>query len=102
MAQIVDRYGNPFYKSVLADPQTSRLGWVTREFAEHPSRGLTPLKLHRILEDAEQGNLEAQADLFTDMEEKDGHIYAEMSKRKRALLTLDWRVEPARNASAAE
>ena len=102
MAQIIDRYGNPFDKSVLADPQTSRLGWVTREFANHPSRGLTPLKLHRILEDAEQGNLEAQADLFTDMEEKDGHIYAEMSKRKRALLTLDWRVEPARNASAAE
>ncbi len=54
MAQIVDRYGNPFDKSILADPQTSRLGWVTREFAEHPSRGLTPLKLHRILEDAEQ------------------------------------------------
>lgn len=102
MAQIVDRYGNPFDKSILADPQTSRLGWVTREFAEHPSRGLTPLKLHRILEEAEQGNLEAQADLFTDMEEKDGHIYAEMSKRKRALLTLDWRVEPARNASASE
>lgn len=102
MAQIVDRYGNPFDKSVLADPQTARLGWVTREFAGHPSRGLTPLKLHRILEDAEQGNLEAQADLFTDMEEKDGHIYAEMSKRKRALLTLDWRVEPARHASAAE
>ena len=54
MAQIIDRYGNPFDKSVLADPQTSRLGWVTREFANHPSRGLTPLKLHRILEDAEQ------------------------------------------------
>ena len=102
MAQIVDRYGNPIDKVVLTDPQTSRLGWVTREFAEHPSRGLTPQRLHRILEDAEQGNLESQADLFTDMEEKDGHIFADMSKRKRALLTLDWSVEPPRKASAAE
>lgn len=102
MAQIVDRFGKPIDKAVLTEPQTSRLGWVTREFADHPSRGLTPIKLHRILEDAELGNLEAQSDLFTDMEEKDGHIFAEMSKRKRALLTLDWRVEPPRNASAAE
>ena len=46
-------------------------------------------RLPRILEEAERGNLEAQSDLFCDMEERDGHLYAEMSKRKRALLTLD-------------
>ncbi|RQU97590.1 DUF935 domain-containing protein, partial [Burkholderia cenocepacia] len=44
----------------------------------------------------------AQSDLFTDMEEKDGHIAAEMSKRKRVLLTLDYDVKPPRGASAAE
>lgn len=38
-------------------------------------------KLPRILEEAERGNLEAQSDLFCDMEERDGHLYAEMSKR---------------------
>lgn len=102
MAQIVDQFGQPIQKEVLHEPQTARVGWVTREFAEHPSRGLTPQRLARILEDAEQGNLAAQADLFTDMEEKDGHILAEMSKRKRALLTLDWSIAPPRNASAAE
>ncbi|WP_054285938.1 DUF935 domain-containing protein [Gulbenkiania mobilis] len=102
MPQILDQYGSPIQHEVLTEPQTARVGWVTREFAEHPSRGLTPQKLHHILEDAEQGHLAAQADLFTDMEEKDGHIFAEMSKRKRAILTLDWSVEPPRNASAAE
>ena len=102
MAQILDQYGKPIQREVLEEPQTARVGWVTREFAEHPSRGLTPQKLHHILEDAEQGHLAAQADLFTDMEEKDGHIFAEMSKRKRALLTLDWSIEPPRNASATE
>lgn len=102
MPQILDQHGNPIQREVLAEPQTARVGWVTREFAEHPSRGLTPQKLHHILEEAEQGQLAAQADLFTDMEEKDAHIFAEMSKRKRAILTLDWRIAPPRNASAAE
>ncbi|BBF86287.1 Mu-like prophage FluMu protein gp29 [Aquitalea magnusonii] len=102
MPQILDQHGNPIQREVLTEPQTARVGWVTREFAEHPSRGLTPQKLHHILEEAEQGQLAAQADLFTDMEEKDAHIFAEMSKRKRAILTLDWRIAPPRNASAAE
>lgn len=102
MTRILDQYGKPIQREVLSEAQTARVGWVTREFAEHPSRGLTPQKLHRILEDAEQGQLAAQADLFTDMEEKDAHIFAEMSKRKRAILTLDWSIAPPRNASAAE
>jgi len=87
---ILDQHGRPLSSDALTQPQTSRIRHVKREWAEHPSRGLTPHRLHRILEDAEQGNLTAQADLFTDMEEKDGHVYAEMSKRKRAILTLDW------------
>lgn len=102
MAQIVDQYGQPIQREVLDEPQTANLGWVTHEFADHPSRGLTPRRLHSILEDAERGDLAAQADLFTDMEEKDAHVFAEMSKRKRAILTLDWSITPPRNASAAE
>lgn len=56
----------------------------------------------RIMEDAEQGNLIAQADLFADMEEKDGHIMSEMSKRKRAILTLPWEIHEPKNATPAE
>lgn len=102
MVQILDQFGNPIPREVLREQQTAQLGWVAREFAEHPSRGLTPQRLARILEAAEQGDLTAQADLGSDMEEKDAHISAELSKRKRALLTLDWRIEPPRDASAAE
>ncbi|HHJ12297.1 MAG TPA: DUF935 domain-containing protein, partial [Chromatiales bacterium] len=40
--------------------------------------------------------------LFADIEEKDGHVFAEMGKRKRALLGLDWTIRPPRNASRAE
>jgi len=91
---IVDRYGNPLVpENLINNPaQVSRVGWLTREFSAHPSRGLTPAKLARILEDAEQGNMIAQCQLFEDMEEKDAHLAAEMSKRKRAPMGLDWSV----------
>lgn len=102
MTQILDQFGNPIRRDVLAEPQTARLGHLAQEFAGHPSRGLTPPRLARILEAAEAGDLTAQAELFMDMEEKDGHIFAEMSKRKRALLTLDWDVVAPRDACQAE
>lgn len=102
MASLLDQFGRPIERAALTEPQSSRLGHLAQEFATHPSRGLTPPRLARILEDAEQGNIVAQHDLFMDMEEKDGHIFAEMSKRKRALLTLDWAIVPPRNPSKAE
>lgn len=102
MAQILDQYGRPIRRETLQAQQTARLGHLHSEFALHPSRGLTPAKLARILEAAELGDPIAQCDLFLDMEEKDAHIYAEMSKRKRALLTVDWDIVPPRNADKAE
>ncbi|PVX80043.1 DUF935 domain-containing protein [Paraburkholderia unamae] len=102
MGQIVDINGNPIERKVLDQQQTAQLGWLKSSYEEHPSLGLTPQKLYRILESAELGYLLPQSDLFTDMEEKDAHIFAEMSKRKRVLLTLDWDVQPPRNASATE
>jgi phage gp29-like protein len=102
VGKILDQYGQPIQREVLTKPQTSATAMLHREFATHPSRGLTPVKLARILESAEQGDIRAQHDLFLDMEEKDGHIMAEMGKRKRALLTVDWDIVPPRNASAAE
>jgi len=101
---ILDASGNPIKRAELKEPQTSKLAQLHREFASHPSRGLTPVKLARILEAAEQGDIRSQHELFMDMEEKDAHIHAEMGKRKRALLSTDvsWDIVPPRNASAAE
>lgn len=74
----------------------------TRNTHEHPSKGLTPQKLHSILEDAESGDIQAQSALFVDIEEKDGHIFSEMSKRKRAVIGLDWHIVPPPDSSEAE
>lgn len=102
MVKIVDVSGNPIDTGKMREQQTSKLGWMNHTFASHQSRGLTPAKLARIMELAEQGSIQAQHELFLDMEEKDGHIFAEMSKRRRALLTVDWDIVPPRNPSAKE
>lgn len=82
-----------------ASPQSALLH---REFSNHPSRGLTPARLAQIMQEAEQGSLLAQAELFMDMEEKDAHIAAELSKRKMAVKKLDWKLDPPRDATATE
>jgi phage gp29-like protein len=102
MGQILDQYGRPLKREVLKESQTSRVAQLNRQWPMHPSKGLSIRKLPHILEAAERGDLSAQADLFEDMLERDGHIFSEMAKRKNALLTLDWSIEPPENATAAE
>lgn len=102
--RIIDpRTNKPFsMKDIQGEPQTSRVGSLHQEFANHPTRGLTPPRLASILQAAEQGDMLAQNDLFDDMEEKDAHIFAEMQKRKLALSGLSWDIVPPRNASKQE
>lgn len=101
---IVDQFGRPFEKATLTTQQTDgpSVAHLHREFGEHPSSGLTPPRLSAILLQAEQGDIVAQSELYQDMEEKDGHLLAEMGKRRRALTTVPWSVVPPRNATAAE
>lgn len=73
--------------------QTARAVQLHTEESEHPSRGLTPSKLAAIMDDAENGDLRAQAELAEEMEEKDAHLFAELSKRKRAILTYKWTIK---------
>lgn len=100
-SRILGLDGQPIYLPDLEEPQTARLGALQHEMQSHPTRGLTPSKLARILDQAETGDITAQSDLFEDMEEKDGHIGSEMSKRRGACV-LDWDVVPPTNASALE
>lgn len=103
MVDLVDERGRPIKRQELkGEPQTAAVSQLYREYADHPSRGLTPAKLARILEDAERGQLTAQARLGEDMEEKDPHLFAELSKRRRALLGVDWDLKPPEDATARE
>jgi hypothetical protein len=89
-------------RTALEQSQTAEIAWLANQWQDHPVVGLTPLRLHQLLTEAEQGNLQAQADLFSDMEERDGHIFSEMDKRKKGVNGLSWGVNPPKNASEAE
>jgi phage gp29-like protein len=79
-------------RAALDAPQTADIGWINQQ--EHPALGLTPQRLAQLLIAAESGDLTAQADLGADMEERDGHIYSELDKRKQAVKSLDWQITP--------
>lgn len=99
---ILDQFGNPIEAAQLQEPQTARLAQLRHEFDNHPSRGLTPPRLAKILQSAEQGDLTAQHELFQDMEEKDGHLFSVMDQRRSAVKRLDWDIVPPEDASPAE
>ena len=84
--------------------QTDEAGVVAqgRKLDEHPSNKITPAKLKSLLEDAESGDIVAQAQLFMDIEEQDSDIGNAIQTRKRSLLTLDWQIKAPRNATPAE
>jgi phage gp29-like protein len=94
--------GQPIRTADLVEPQTSRTATLRNEWQDHPARGLTPSRLAVILDDAEQGNLIAQCELFEDMEERDGHVASEMLKRRGAIKQLDWDIVPPSSPYARE
>lgn len=78
------------------------VGHILREFAEHPSKGLTPAKLYDILEGAERGDIAAQHALFCDMEEKDPQIAADLAKRRQMAAELEWQIVAPPDATDQE
>lgn len=80
----------------------SRVGMIKREFARHPSKGLTPARLYQILEEAERGDIQAQHELFTDMEEKDPQIASDLAKRGQLAAELEWQIVAPEGATATE
>ena len=100
--QLVDQFGQPIDLKAIREPQTSHLGAVVREFDAHPARGLTPARLHAILQAGERGDITEQLDLADDIEERDGHCFAELDKRAGAVASLEWSITEPENASAAE
>ncbi|HDS8578250.1 TPA: DUF935 domain-containing protein [Klebsiella variicola] len=102
MGRILDLSGNPFdFDPELQTAQES-LAMVAKRTQEHPSSGITPNRAAIILRDAERGDLTAQADLAFDMEEKDTHLFSELSKRRLAIQSLPWSIKPPRDATPQE
>jgi phage gp29-like protein len=79
-----------------ARPETRELAAVSIEdrWSTYPSMGLTPGGLAAIFQEADQGAVRRQMELFEEMEEKDAHLAALLQTRKLAVLSLDYEVLP--------
>ncbi len=102
MPRLLDQHGRPIDTGALRAPQTASIATLQNEYLTGQLAGLSPAKVASTLRAADDGDLWAQHRLFSDMEERDAHLYAEMGKRTRAPLCLDWTIEPPRRPTAAE
>lgn len=69
---------------------------------DHPSNKITPAKMRALFEEAEQGRIQSQHELFADIEERDSAIAAALQTRKLAVLGLNWHIAPPAMPSAQE
>lgn len=96
MAKLVDQWGQPIDLARLKEEQAApTVTGVRQVVSGHPAQGLTPVRLARLLRDAEQGDPEAYFELAEEMEEKDLHYRGVISTRKQQVAQLEIAVESA-------
>ena len=90
-------------KPLAPNLQTARVAWIHEsQWANHPSESISPQRMAMLLQEAERGDITAQADLFSDIEERDAHIQSEIGKRRRAVTQLPWQLVDKSDATPAE
>jgi phage gp29-like protein len=88
--------GQPFNRQrLLVEQAAPSLTSVRQIVSGHPADGLDPIRLGRLLRDAETGNATAYLELAEQMEERDLHYLGVIGKRKRAVCQLDFTVVDA-------
>lgn len=99
MTTIIDRFKaavGTFRKGITEDMQSDALPLLRSEYLASLTGGMTPRKLNQILTNADAGDMVDMHRLFADIEDRDEHIHAELSKRRRALLGLQWNIHPGK------
>ncbi len=103
MAVLLGPDGEPINHAKLTEEEaTPTLSGIRSVLGEHPSVGLTPVRLARILREAEEGDASSYLELAEEMEEKDLHYLSVLGTRKRAVSQLDIKVYPASDSKEDE
>lgn len=100
-SQILDQRGRPIVREMQTQ-ESENLARVAQLPPNPVASGLTPRKLASLVRSAHTGDLSAISDLGHELETKNGHIFAELSKRKRSITLLDWSLKPPLNATPEE
>lgn len=101
MPTLYDAHGLPVdLKALRREHAAPGLTSVRQALADHPSFGLTPARLGRLLRASEEGDAEAYLSLAEDMEEKDLHYRAQLQTRKLACAGLNIQVAAASDCAS--
>lgn len=104
MTTIIDRLKAAVgtFRKGPGDMQSEALALLRSEFLASLTGGLTPKRLNQILANADSGDILDMFNLFSDIEDRDEHVHAELSKRRRALLGLQWSINPGKGKGTAK
>jgi phage gp29-like protein len=94
---LLDQLGREVQMSAIKSPDSREISTalIRDRWSTYPSSGLTPQRLADIFKAADQGDVQRQAELFEEMEEKDAHLASQFQTRKLAVQGLPWEVLPA-------
>jgi len=96
MVTLFDQFNRPIQRpEKKPDRRPLAAAPLTNAFRDYVADGLTPERLGAILKEADTGDLGRQAELFDQIEERDGHIIGEMGKRRNVILDADFTLTPA-------
>lgn len=100
MTGLVDQWGRPLRKELLTrDVAGPTLAGVRQPISGYPGDGLTPVRLARILRDADQHDPLAYFELAEQIEERDLHYVGVLGTRKRSVSQVDVTVEAASDSA---
>ena len=95
MAKLLDQFGREIETGTTPTRRQVAALAIRDRWSSYPSKNLTPQKLSQIFLAADGGDVYRQSELFTEMEEKDTHLFSQLQTRKNAVLGLDYHIVPA-------
>lgn len=92
---ILDQFGRQYPARKRPEERPLAAAPILDTWREYVAAGLTPQRLATIFKEADAGDMARQAQLFEQMEERDGHLLGEIGKRRNAVLDIEFAVRPA-------
>lgn len=92
---ILDQFGNQIKAPARPDPRPIATAKMVMSERDYVTAGLTPQRLAAVFRDADAGDISRQAELFEQIEEKDGHLRGESAKRINVITDVDFELAPA-------
>lgn len=99
---LLDQFGRPVQPQKTPSRRPLSSVALRESDREYVANGLTPQRLAEVFREADGGDMGQQAELFDQIEERDGHLIGERSKRVNVITDVEMKTEPADDSAKAE